>query len=134
GLSTVSTQAAFMGSLGVSGSSVTQSPGGLNTSTLFEANDNLVLSPGLGSFNTVDILTSFGSSVIDLSIANGYGFSLTNSEFGTFEATSGQIVTNNRPDTLTLAVTGTYKGGAAHPTLDTTFAALITFTQIQGPS
>jgi len=134
GLSTVSAQAGFTGSLGVSGSSVTQSPGDLNTSTVFNAVDNLVLSPGTLDFATVPILTSFGATTIDLNVANGFGFSLTNDQWGTFTATDGSIFNNDRPSTLTLAVTGTYVGGSANLGVNTTFAALITFTQVHGPS
>lgn len=131
-------QAAFSGSIGLSGLNPTQSPGDLATSTAF-ANSGVIVTSngtttGTSGFAGLMAGTPFTSAGIDLGTANGYGFLLSNPLWGTFTATAGVVENNNRPQSLTLLLTGDYVGGTNTETFGvvSTFRALITFTQVQG--
>ena len=135
GLSTVSAQAGFTGSLGVSGVNVQQNGDDLASSTLFTADSNIALSAGTLDFSGLLAGTEFeGTSLDTEQAASGFGFVLHSDDWGTFTGTSGSLFTDLLPGTLTLAVTGTYVGGSENLGVNTTFAALVTFTQIMGPS
>lgn len=138
GLSTVSAQAGFSGSLGVNGAAVTQNGTNLGTSTEFTAVQNVVLSPGSGGFAGLVVPptmppTTFSGTTLDKALeSSGFGFVLHDDEWGTFTGTTGSLYVDKLPGTLTFAITGDYVGGANDATagVTSTFSALVTLTQI----
>lgn len=140
-LSTASAQAGFSGSLGVNGDNVegNPSPNNIFSNSSFTTFSNTVLTDGtdgfLGSISAV-----FTGTTIDLSdAANGFGFRMTNDDWGTFTATHGSWALDGRPGvpSFTLFVTGDYTGSTTNnlnPTYGvvSTFSAYITLTQIGG--
>ncbi len=132
GLSTISAQAGFTGSLGVNGANVTQNGANLGVSTTFNTTENIVLSPGDGGFAGLTVPTSFSGTTLDKSLAaTGFGFTMDNAEWGTFTADYGELYVDRLPGTLTFLVTGVFTGGTNSATagVTSTFSALITLTQ-----
>ena len=135
-LSTVSSQAALVGSLGVNGQNVTQNGASPDVSTVFTTSGTTPTSGNSGIFAGVtDLTTMFGPTSVNLANAStGFGFSLSNAAWGNFVATKGSIIFQGAGNAL-LAVTGTYTSGTSIPGgagQKESFSALITYTQVAG--
>jgi len=134
-ISTASTRADFMGSVGLSGTDPTQNGANLSASTKFETDEVIVTSSGADGFGGADVGVSFGSLTLDLArAANGFGFALHNNDWGTFTATAGAINNSNVPSSLSLLITGNFVGSGNTAGESGTFSAIVTFSQDVPPS
>ena len=101
------------GSLPFSDFNATQNGAIISASTLFSDTDTLTSGTGVGDFGIVPLATDYGPFTLDLSmIATGGGVTISNAAFGSFSATSGEIVTQN-DNFLDVYLLGTYTPGPA---------------------
>lgn len=114
----------IVGSLPLAGLNVTQNGANLAVSTLITAADSMVSGPGMGDYSPIaPIGTSFGAHTLDLSdlVALVANFSISNANFGSFTATSAQILTRSA-EFLDIFFLGDFTPGpallAANPALD----------------
>jgi len=128
-MSTGAQAAELNGSMALVGLNVTQDAANLSLSTLISATQTLVSSNGAGDYNPVPAGTLFGAHSIDLSsltgnVINNIGsFSLSNAGFGSFTATSGNIVQRNA-SFLDIFVLGTFTPAGALAGFDPTPTSL----------
>jgi hypothetical protein len=109
----VSAQAALIdGSLPLAGFGVTQDGTDLSQSTKIFTNFELTTSQGTGDLAVIGQMVFFLDSDISLAqAATGFGYTLWNTQWGTFTATSGSIVTQSA-DFLDLFMEGTFVPGS----------------------
>jgi hypothetical protein len=111
----------IVGSLPLNGGGVTQDGLDLSLSTQISATSTVVLSAGTMDFSIVPLMTDFGANTLDLT--NLSAFTISNASFGTFQATSGQIVQQS-PNFLDVFLLGTYTPGPGIPGTDPNSASL----------
>ncbi len=100
------------GSFGLSGINPTQNGADLSVSTLIATTNTVVTTPGSGDYLPVNGGQSFGPLSINLlTAATGFGVSLSNATFGSFTASSGNIVQQSA-NFLDLYVLGIFTPGA----------------------
>lgn len=130
-LTTASAQAEIIGSIGLFGANPASDTGSLGTATSFGPNAVHVSSGGDGVFTGADVGISFGDLALDLSKASsGFGFSISNDDWGTFTGTLGEIFdATGLPDALTLHITGTFVGSGELEGETSTFSAIVGFNQ-----
>jgi hypothetical protein len=128
-MSTGAQAAELNGSMALVGINVSQDLANLGISTLISATDTLVSSAGAGDYAAVPAGTLFGPHSIDLSsltgnVINNIGtFSLSNAGFGSFTATSGNIVQRSA-NFLDIFVLGTFTPAGARAGFDPTATSL----------
>lgn len=121
---------AISGSLAFTGLSVSMVGRNLGTATMLFGRGSQTTDDGTGDFSVIPLSTSFGPfSVTKTTFSTGGGFSISNPEYGRFDATGGEIVKVS-PNHLGLDLTGTYTPGPLLVGLTASPAhAAISFTQ-----
>ncbi|MHB0961556.1 MAG: PEP-CTERM sorting domain-containing protein [Pirellulaceae bacterium] len=99
------------GSLPLAGIGVTQDGANLGDSTLINQVKSVTTSPGLLDFAGIPVLTEFNCGPIDLELAGtGFGYSLSNLQWGTFTPTSG-VILQQSANFLDLFMQGNFVAG-----------------------
>jgi hypothetical protein len=111
----------IVGSLPLNGGDLSQNSTDLSKSTQISAVNAVVLTKGTQDFSVVPLMTDFGSITLDM--ANLGAFKLSSPTYGTFQASSGQIVQQSA-NFLDLYLLGTYTPGPGIPGTESNAASL----------
>ncbi len=115
------------GSIPFSGENAAQNGADLSVSTSVWDMNTITSGAGLGDYSVIPLDTPYGPFTLDLgTVGVGGGFSLTNATWGSFSATSGEIVTRT-PSFLDVYLRGMYSGLPGFDATDTSLR--LSFTQ-----